>query len=177
VKNLFCTLFAFLLFGSVTSGATSFSHYRTSQRPTVSAAASTAAAIQSRLTTAGYTTRSLPMVISSVGPSGVGVHVASPNLSPRGQLSFRVEVDFASRHSFNLIVSVYSSAAAAALHLTHVVMDCAALHCHLSEQPYQNAEKRQVIGRVLYDAVSDDGTSPVPAPEFAKLVALASGGA
>jgi hypothetical protein len=150
-------------------------HSGKSQGPSVSAVASTAAAIQSRLTTAGYAIRSLP-IVSSVGRTGVsGVHSALPPVSPRGQLSFSVEADFASPRSFNLIISVYRSAAEAALHLAHIQMDCTSLHCRLSPQPYQGAEKRQVIGRVLYDAVSDDGTSPIPVPMFAKLVALASG--
>jgi hypothetical protein len=178
VKKLLFMLLLLLLVAPVASGATSISRSRKGQGPAASAAASTAiaAAIQSRLTAAGYTIESLPMVVSTVGRSGVGVvHFVSPRRSPRGQLSFSIATDFASRHSFNLIISVHSSAADAAHQLTHIIIDCTAVHCHLTQLPYQGAERRAVVGSVLYDAVSNDGTSPVPTPEFNKPIALASG--
>jgi hypothetical protein len=45
----------------------------------------------------------------------------------------------------------------------------------LTQEHYSGAELRKAVGRVLYDAISDDGKTAVTEKAFDRLVALASG--
>jgi hypothetical protein len=86
--------------------------------------------IQSHLTAAGYSIEGVPFLVSAIPLHGVPVtHLAARPVAAPKQLVFRVEAEYASRHSFSLVISVEPSAAAAALRTTHVVMDCNATHC------------------------------------------------
>jgi hypothetical protein len=116
-----------------------------------------AAQIQSRIEAAGYRVGGLEPDIQ---------------LTPAPEKALRIQVDFASPHSFTLTVLVYRTAAQARRFERIYQRECAAIpQC----RKQGNVRRSKLIGTVVYSATSDDGRTPLSQARFDKIVRIAEG--
>jgi hypothetical protein len=93
-------------------------------------------------------------------------------LTPAPEKALRVQVDFASPHSFTLTVLVYRTAAQARRFERIYQQQCAAFpQC----RKQGNVRRSRIVGNVVYSATSDDGRTPLSQAQFDKIVRIAEG--
>jgi hypothetical protein len=113
--------------------------------------------IKKQLETAGFT---------------VGGLAAAPNLTPKPQRAWRVEVDFTTPQSFTLTILVFRTDEQAQTWSKSYTAQCNAIaQC----KALGDAQHMRVVGNVVYLAEADDGKTAVSPSRMNEIIAIATG--